>query len=238
MVFGNGKNLFEDLKIKELKTLLSLSSGHEDFILRKKDFYKNLKFGDVICSINLRNRRGFIPKSIMKLTKSRVTHAEIYVGRGKIIDSTSHRGFVDYGNLIDLKEQILVVLRPNLSHTQKRRLYRIIRRMFKIKPRYDMKGLIGHTVYKITGFFPKWLNTKANFFCSEFVYEVFLKSGLKLGEHENSEFVSPTNIFESKKLKIICILDGVNGTKLSRKTWDSNKKIQEESKGLLLKILK
>src|SRR3989338_620344 len=111
------KDLFENLNIKELQTLLNLSTSPEHFILRKKDFHKHLRFGDVICSINLTTRRGFVAKSIMNMTKSRVTHAKIYVGKGKIIDSTSHRGFVDYDNLTDMKEQILVALRANLSPT-------------------------------------------------------------------------------------------------------------------------
>lgn len=232
------KNLFENLKIKELKTLLSLSSNPKQFILRKKDFHKHLRFGDVICSINFTTRKGSVAKSIMKMTKSRVTHTKIYVGKGKIIDSTSHRGFVDYEKLMDMKEQILVVLRANLSPTQRKRFHGIVRRMLKRKPRYNMKGLVGYAVYRVTGFFPSWLNTKGSFFCSEFVYECFLKAGYKLGEHKNSEFVSPSNVFESKKLNIICLLDGINGIKFSRKTWDANKKIQEEAKKLLLKRIK
>ena len=232
------KNLFKNLKIKELQILLSLSSNPKQFILRKKDFHKHLRFGDVICSINFTTRKEFFAKSIMGMTKSRVTHTEIYVGKGKIIDSAFSRGFVDYENLKDMKEQILVVLRANLSSTQRKKFHSIIRRMLKSKPKYNLKGIVGHAVYRATGFFPSWLNSKGSFFCSEFVYECFLKTGYKLGEHQESEFVSPTNIFESKKLHIICLLDGINGIKFSKKTRDSNKKIQEEAKKILLKKVK
>ena len=232
------KHIFENLKIKELKTLLGLSSNPKRFILRRRDFRKQLRFGDIICSLNFVNRKGLFANSIMKMTKSRISHAVIYVRKGKKIENTSHKGFMNYQNLDDLKEQVLIGLRTTLSSSQKKKLHKIIGKMLKEKPKYNVKGVMGHAVYKITGFFPSWLNTKDSFFCSEFVYECYLKAGCKLGEHENSEFVSPTDIFESPKLQIVYLLDGVNGIKFSRKTRDPDKKIQEEAKKLILKKIR
>jgi hypothetical protein len=232
------KNFLEKLKAKEIATIFMLSSNPERHILRKGDFHKNLKFGDIICSINFTGRKGLVANSIMKMTKSRVTHAAIYVGKGKIIDSTSHRGFVDYTDLMDMKEQILIGLRADLSPSQKIRLKKVISNMLKNKPSYDKRALIVQTVYEITGFFPRWLDAKGEFFCSEFVYECYQKAGCKLRAHEHSQFVSPTSLYESPKLNIVYMLDGINGVKFSRKTRNSNMRIKKEAKKLLLKKIK
>lgn len=232
------KNLFENLKIKELETLVSLASNPKKFILRRRDFYKHLKFGDIICSLNFLNRKGLFAKSIMRMTKSRISHAVIYVGHGKKLENTSHKGFVNYQNLDDMKGQVLIVLRTNLSSAQKKKLHSVVDRMLKERPKYNVRGIAGHAVYKITGFFPSWLNEKDAFFCSEFVYECYLQAGCKLGEHENSTFVSPTDILESPKLHIVCLLDGINGIKFSRKTRDSDNQIQEDAKKIILRKVK
>ena len=232
------KNHFEDLRIKELKILLNLSSNPKQYILRKKDFYKKLKFGDIIFSVNFSTRKGLAANAIMKFTKSTISHVKFYLGRGKIINTTSYGQFGAYEPLKDKKEQVLVVLRANLTHLQRKKLHRIVKNILESKPQYSLKGLIGHGVYKTTGFFPNWLRSKKSFFCSEFIYECYLKAGYKLGKHSHSEFVSPIDLFESKKLNIVCILDGINGVNLTRKTRDPNKTIQKESKKLLLRRLK
>ncbi|MBR9706648.1 hypothetical protein GOV14_06455 [Candidatus Pacearchaeota archaeon] len=174
----------------------------------------------------------------MKVTRSRINHVEMYVGRGKVINGLVNRAFIDYEKLMDMKNQVLVVLRADLSPIQKKKLHRVVDEVLKSKPRYNLRGLVGHAIYRATGFFPRWLNRTGRFFCSELVYECYLKAGFKLGEHEHSEFVSPTDMFESDKLQMIFLLDGINGIKLSRKTRDSNKKIKRETKKLLLKKIK
>lgn len=228
----------ENVHVKELKTLMMLASDPKmRMVLRKKDFYKKLQFGDILFTLNLTGTRRIQARTIMRVTKSRISHVSMYLEKGKMIEIDNAHG-VDFEKLMDMKEQILVVLRADLSRRQKTRLKKIVRRLMEPKLRFSKRGIVGYFLYHTMGFFPRWLNTKKNYFCSEFVYECYLKSGCKLGQHIRSEFVSPIYLFESKKLHVVAMLDGVHGIHFNRKTYDSNKKIHMDAKKILVKMMK
>jgi hypothetical protein len=148
-------------KIKRLYDNFVFNIFGGDLIKRKnwltkkdiKDSKKKLKKGDILVVGDLRS-------AYSKIVNEPVTHSAIYIGKNKVIHSRGENGVVSE-KLINIYQRYdtFIILRSNLSKKE-------IRKLIK-----NTKNAIG-TPYDFS-----FSDKDDSFFCTQFVNEMFKKTG-------------------------------------------------------------
>ena len=146
------KRLYDNLVFNIFSTVLI---KRKNWLTKKdiKDSKKKLKKGDILVIGNLRS-------AYSKIVNEPVTHSAIYIGKNKVIHSMGEKG-VFSEKLINMYQRYdtLIILRSNLSKKE-------IRKLIK-----NTKNAIG-TPYDFS-----FSDKDDSFFCTQFVNEMFKKTG-------------------------------------------------------------
>jgi hypothetical protein len=193
------------------------------------DVFTDLMTGDIVLSLksNKYLKESLLSKSIARYTGSKITHAGIVIAAARdaedkfprLIDATDPENPMKVQELGLLPEEIWVVLRPRIDAAQRRRLKIAIDEVLKLNPKYSKKKLIGVGITgtlaaikgKLTGKEVKMGNLfsfdKMNFFCSEFVNEMFKRAGFMLTpKSEHSNMVTPADIAASPMVDYVGLI--------------------------------
>lgn len=183
------------------------------YIINKDNYKQFLIDGDVLMSFKLYDyiKKDFFTKIVNKVTGSAVTHAGVYCN-GLVAEARQKGSSVQWNDLHTAKNEIIIVLRTDLSEDQRRMIVERVRFYCpegNMKPKYgyNWTGLLLHPVARRFKWLSRYIPKGKTFFCSELVAQIFMDIGIQLTPFSDPALVTPKDILESKKLFFVYVLD-------------------------------